>query len=422
MPDREARPEELLAEALVVLHGNGAGTARTEGRSRQLGAALGLTDVALDLGWTRSTVSATRSGGGPVSEAFTGPPTAVTMNRVLAVDEAIERLAGGRSDAKAFRAEVQAATALPPSGTGLFAAACAVGAVGLALVLGSDSIAELLVVAVAAGAGGVLRRGMARLGGSPLWQAAAAALLAGLCGGLALRLGVSDSLMLAALCPCMVLVPGPHLLNAALDLAALRLPLGGARLAFAVLTLGAIGAGLLVGLTLVGAELDVDPAGRDVALWVDAPVAGVVAVCYGVFYSAPLAILWWPLVVGAAVHALHWTAVGPWHLDGAVAAGLAALVAATVLRPVSWRFGLPFSAIGFASVVSMLPGALVLRAFAALAQLDSAGPVDSAGLLTTATVDGTEAVLTVAALAVGFIVPTAVYALAGADPAARPRG
>ena len=60
----------------------------------------------------------------------------------------------------------------------------------------------------------------------------------------------------------MVLVPGPHFLNGALDLINGRLELGAARLIYAGLIVVAISVGLLLGLALFGVSLPTDPAPR----------------------------------------------------------------------------------------------------------------------------------------------------------------
>jgi uncharacterized membrane protein YjjB (DUF3815 family) len=331
------------------------------------------------------------------------------MNRVLAVDTAINRFTSGASTLPEARAEVLAATALPPANVFLFAAACAVGASCLAIIFGIGHAQTLVLIGASAAAGAFLRRGIGALGGGIIWQAGFAALLAGLLGAIATTADISSSLRLAAVCPCMILVPGPHLLNGSLDLAALRIPLGAARLAFAMLTLLAIGAGLLTGLSLGGAELVVDPSGREIPLWLDASAAGVVAVCYGIFYSAPLRILIWPFLIGAAVHALRWVALEIWDVEPSIGAGLACFAAAAILIPVSRRLQLPFSAIGFASVVSLVPGVLVFRAFAGLAELQTATGGAAAQLLVSTINDADTAWLTIVAMAVGFIFPAGIY-------------
>ena len=111
-----------------------------------------------------------------------------------------------------------------------------------------------------------MRRRLARLSANVFIQPFFAALLAGVVGALAVRYQLSSSLRLVAVCPCMVLVPGPHFLNGALDLINGRVALGAARLIYAGLIVVAISTGLLLGLTLLGVSLPTDPAGRLVPL------------------------------------------------------------------------------------------------------------------------------------------------------------
>ena len=394
-----AEREQVLMDAIATLHGNGAGSERSIDRAAQIEAALRL-DGRLELGWNSSSIGV---------REFAATPSVVAMNRVLAVDRAINELSSRTATLADAREAVARAASLKPANIFLFAAACAVGASCLAIIFGIHHAETVLLIAASAVAGAFLRRGMSALGGSNFWQVGVAALLAGLLGAIATNGDISSSLRLAAVCPCMILVPGPHLLNGSLDLAALRIPLGLARLAFATLTLLSIGAGLLAGLTLGGAQLIVDPAGRDIPLWLDAGAAGIVAVCYGIFYSAPLRILVWPFVVGAAVHALRWVALEVWHLESYLGAGLACLAAAAILIPVSRRFQLPFSAIGFASVVSLMPGVLIFRALAGLAELQTATGAAAEQILVSTINDANTAWLTVFAMAIGFIVPAGVY-------------
>jgi uncharacterized membrane protein YjjB (DUF3815 family) len=69
---------------------------------------------------------------------------------------------------------------------------------------------------------------------------------------------LSTALRLVVVCPCMVLVPGPHILNGTLDLIAGRIPLGSSRLIYAGLVVVAISTGLLLGLMLMRASLPID--------------------------------------------------------------------------------------------------------------------------------------------------------------------
>jgi uncharacterized membrane protein YjjB (DUF3815 family) len=107
----------------------------------------------------------------------------------------------------------------------------------------------------------ILRRGVAQYSANVFLQPFCAALLAGVIGGLAARYELSWSLRLVAVCPCMILVPGPHVLNGALDLVKGRIDLGAARLIYAGLVIAVISIGLLLGLTILGVSLPVDEAG-----------------------------------------------------------------------------------------------------------------------------------------------------------------
>jgi len=398
----------LLAEAVATLHGNGAGSERSDSRTAQLAHQLSVT-TRLDLGWSESTITVDPHTPHSTTVTFAATPSTVQMNRVMAVDEAINGFASGRLQVSDAREAVRSAAVRRPANIFLFAAACAVGASCLAIIFGVQEWQPLLLIAFSAAAGAFVRRGIGALGGSNFWQVAVAALLAGVLGALAANSDLSSTLRLAAVCPCMILVPGPHILNGSLDLAALRIPLGLARLAFATLTLLSIGAGLLAGLALGHADLIVDPAGREIPLWLDASAAGVVAICYGIFYSAPLRILAWPFAVGAAVHSLRWVALEVWHLEPYVGAGLACLATAAILIPVSHRFQIPFSAIGFASVVSLIPGVLIFRTLAGLAELQTATGTAAQRLLISTVNDANTAWLTIFAMAIGFILPAGIY-------------
>jgi len=416
---RTVDPAELLEAAAATLHASGAETERTEERAHQLAAALGVR-VRTTLGWSQSSLEITDATA-TRERRFAAMPAAINMRRVVAIDRALDDLSADRSSPAQAAAAIAAARTIRPAPVLLFALACAVGASGLAVILGAEHGTSIAIIAATAAGGAFLRRGIGRLGGSNFSQVFLAAILAGLGGALAAQLDVSSALRLAAVCPCMVLVPGPHLLNGMLDIAAMRLPLGLARLAFATITLIAIGAGLVIGLGLGGADLVVQADARTIPLWLDAPVAGVVAICYGIFYSAPLRILVWPFVVGGVVHGVHWLLTENAHLGVPLSAGLSCLIVGVVLLPIGRRLSIPFSAIGFASVVALIPGVLVFRALAALAQLQGAtGATTTDQLVQAILTDTGTAVLTVAAMALGFVIPAAVLGRLVRRPAGAP--
>src|SRR5580700_2548993 len=231
------------------------------------------------------------------------------MDRVASTMRAIEDIAVGRLAPDAAKKRIDEISRSPPSPTGLFALAAAAGAVALAVIFGVEHIWAAILIFVSAGAGAVVRRALNRLSANLFLQPFCAAVIAGVIGAVAVRWDLSSALRLVAVCPCMVLVPGPHFLNGALDLMKGRMDLGAARLIYAGLIVIAISAGLLVGLALLGGSLPVSPPGRSVPLWLDIIAAGVAVACYSVFYSTPPRMLPWPVAVGMLAHALRWVAM-----------------------------------------------------------------------------------------------------------------
>ena len=234
---------ELVLDAAVLLHVNGQSTNMTVTAVDRLNHGLNTASTLIPT-WS----SLLLIGPGAATRVAAVSPTGISMRRVATAMAVIDRTQDGPLDSAAVRRGLQAAQRESVSNALIFSGACATGAGALAVVFGAHHPLTVVVVAVSAAIGGLFRRGLGRLGIGVLTQAFVAALIAGLIAVAAVHLNVDDALGLVVLCPAMVLVPGPHILNGALDLLALRVTLGIARLSFVALILAAIAAGLILGL------------------------------------------------------------------------------------------------------------------------------------------------------------------------------
>jgi uncharacterized membrane protein YjjP (DUF1212 family) len=395
----------LLGLAAQLLYVNGQTTRNIVERVREVGRAMGYS-VALFPSWGQLAIRLETVDESKTEKiiAFDSSPVGVDMNKVMKTVEVMDRVCAGRLEVGGAAAALKEIARLAPTSTLRFVAFAGAGAAALGVIFGDARPFSLALIAISAGAGAVLRRLIAARGGTALAQVLAAALLAGLFAAGAVRfLGVADETLLA-LCPCMVLMPGPHFLNAALDFAHLRVALGQARFSYAALLTLLICVGLIAGLSLGQQSLPAPGPATITPLPLDVLAAGVAVAAYGAFFSMPLRALPIPIVIGMFAHASRWVALER-GANAPLGALIACLIVGALATPIANRLHFPFAAFAFASVVSLIPGAYLFHMAAELLAVMDAGSKGDVQLLMATFVDGATAGAILLAMALGLSLP-----------------
>jgi uncharacterized membrane protein YjjP (DUF1212 family) len=403
-PRNEGTPAlDLMLLVATLLFVNGQTTERTIETTKRLARELGVRADLLPR-WGELTVTID-DGGGSRAKTVAANPMGVDMGKVAAALGVIDQFCEDRIDTETARTALKAIQRRPPISLARFASLAAAGAAALGVIFGVTHLLSLVLIALSAGAGAVLRRWLAGISTNPFVQPFCAALLAGVVGAVVIQLQLSTVQRLVAVCPCMVLVPGPHLLNGAIDLARARIALGASRILYAGLIIIMICTGLLGGLALGGVALPVSGPSVPAPLFYDVIAAGVAVAAYGTFFAMPWRMLPIPIVIGMLAHASRWATIS--LAGGSVETGalVACLFVGIVTTPIADRLRLPFAAFGFASVVSLIPGVFLFRMGGGLVELAALGAKAPPDLLPTTIADGSTAILIMLSMAFGLIFP-----------------
>lgn len=112
-----------------------------------------------------------------------------------------------------------------------------------------------------------------------------------------------------------------------------------------------------------------------------------------------------PIVIGMLAHAVRWLLIFKFGADVALGAFGACFLVGIVVASISDRLRLPFAALAFASVVSLIPGVFLFQAADSLLALISEGARASPDLMMQMVSDGGTAFLILLAMTLGLIFP-----------------
>ena len=403
--ERQARIILAFAKVLFI---NGQTTTQVIHETEKIARALQLKAL-LMARWGELWLQVSDANGGQVECITDTDPVGMHMGRVIATMHALDFFYQGKITLEQAYDQLVTIDNQPPFSTWLFALAAAMGAVALGVIFGVNGWSTAGLIFLSAALGAVFRRYLAKITANVFVQPLAAAGIAGIIGAIAVHYDLSSSLRLVALCPCMVLVPGPHFLNSALDFIHGRMHLGIARLALALMICASISLGVLAGLKLLGVYLPVDPMVHEVVpLWQDMIAAGVAILAYSIFFSTPLRLIAWPMVIGVLAHMLRWQSLVILGTNITIASFLACLLVGIVLTLVAYNKQMPFASLAFAAVVSMIPGVFLFRMTSGIVGLTS-GQQITFTLLSHTIYDGLNALTITVAISLGLLGPKVVF-------------
>jgi uncharacterized membrane protein YjjB (DUF3815 family) len=158
-------------------------------------------------------------------------------------------------------------------------------------------------------------------------------------------------------------------------------------------------------LSFGGITLPLTGAPVHVPLIFDVLAAGVAVAAFGTFFSMPTRMLLVPIVVGMLAHGIRWIALAYGGVSVEGAALLACFVAGVLITPTADWLRMPFAAVAFAAVVSLMPGVYIFHMAEGLVLLIRQGTATSPAVLAATAANGAEAFLIALAMAFGLLLP-----------------
>jgi uncharacterized membrane protein YjjB (DUF3815 family) len=154
-----------------------------------------------------------------------------------------------------------------------------------------------------------------------------------------------------------------------------------------------------------------------VPLVVDVIAAGCAVASFGTFFSMPWRLLAFPIAAGMLAHAIRWVLISVAGGSAPAGALVACLLVSVIVTPVVDRLRMPFAAVAFSAVVSLMPGIFLFNAAIGLVEMVAIGPSAPAALLIGIVTNGATAFLIILAMAFGLILPRVLFERVSPAPA-----
>lgn len=288
-------------------------------------------------------------------------PSGVQMNKVKLATLVINQFIAGTLSVEQTLKAIQEVNQSAPCSLTRFIAMSAIGAASLGVIFGIADLRLLSLVMLSAGIGALLRRLTAKVSTNLYSQVLVAALFTGGFGSFAHAYQFLPTSVFLFLCPCMILVPGPHILNGVFDIARGDVGIGQSRLTYATAILLVICIGLVGSMNIHNQSLTQYAITDDLPLpYYLLAICGAVA-AYGSFFSMSWRDLAIPIFIGVVAFLPRYYFTFIEGNSAVMGVFVASVVAGLMAALLASKTQLPFAALAFSSVVAMIPGSYLFR-------------------------------------------------------------